>query len=162
MRMITVMCCLGSTAALACGGGMSNSDNPGAQSKTFTVTLSPANETPPCAGAGAGATGTATVTIPGDDSSVSVSLTYSGLSGAATAAHIHSGTAAAPGPVVLPFSGSLASPIATTLTASSYVAANGAPPDFPTFVAALRAGGAGYVNVHTAACPAGEIRAEIQ
>jgi hypothetical protein len=102
------------------------------------------------------------VTIPDDNSSVSVSVTYSGLSGAATAAHIHSGTAAAPGPVVLPFSGSLASPINTTLTAANYVAAQGAPADFPTFVAALKGGGAGYVNVHTAACPLGEIRGEVQ
>ncbi len=138
-----------------------NSNSVG-QSKTFAVTLSPANETPPCASAGAGATGAAMITISSDDSSVSVSLTYSGLSGAATAAHIHSGTAAAAGPVVLPFSGSLASPISTTLTAANYVAASGAPADFPTFVTALKAGGAGYVNVHTAACPAGEIRAEIQ
>jgi hypothetical protein len=155
-------------AAMGCGGSSSNSGNPSnpvnpvAQSKTFTVTLSPANETPPCAKAGADATGTATITIPSDDSSVSVDVTYSGLSGPATAAHIHSGTAAAAGPIVLPFSGSLASPINVTLTAANYVAAAGAPPDFPTFVAALKTGGAGYVNVHTAACPAGEIRAEIE
>ena len=162
MRMITVISCLGLTAVMGCGGSSSNSGSSVAQSKMFTVTLSAANETPPCAKAGAGATGTATVTIPGDDSSVSVSLTYSGLSGPAVAAHIHFGTAAAAGPIVLPFSGSLASPINVTLTAANSVAASGAPPDFPTFVAALKAGGAGYVNVHTAACPAGEIRAEIE
>ncbi len=160
--MITVVLCLGLTAMAACGGSSSSSATSVGQPKTFAVTLSPANETPPCANAGAGATGTAMITIPGDDSSVSVSLTYSGLSGPATAAHIHSGTAAAADPVVLPFSGSLASPITTTLTAANYVAASGAPADFPTFVAALKAGGAGYVNVHTGACPAGEIRAEIE
>jgi hypothetical protein len=153
------------TAVMGCGGSssnMSNPVNPVAQSKTFTVTLSPANETPPCAKAGAGATGVATITIPSDDSSVSVSVTYSGLSGPAVAGHIHSGTAAAAGPIVLPFSGSLTSPINVTLTSANYVAAAGAPADFATFVAALKAGGAGYVNVHTAACPAGEIRAEIE
>ena len=162
---MTVISLLGLTAVVGCGSSSndsSNSGNPGTQSKTFTVTLSPAAETPPCANAAAGATGTAMVTIPGDNSSVSVSLTYSGLSGPATAAHIHSGTAAAAGPVVLPFTGSLTSPFSSTLTAANYVAASGAPADFPTFVAALKAGGAGYVNVHTARCPAGEIRAEIE
>jgi hypothetical protein len=143
------------------GCGSSNNSS-SAQSKTFTVPLSAANETPPCAAAGAGATGTATVTIAADDSSITVDATYSGLSGPATVAHIHSGTPAASGPVVLPFSGSLASPFTTTLTSANYVAASGAPPDFATFVTALRAGGAGYVNFHTAACPGGEIRGEIQ
>ena len=38
----------------------------------------------------------------------------------------------------------------------------GAPPDFPTFVTALKDGGAGYVNLHTNACKGGEIRAEVQ
>ena len=142
---------------MACG-----SDNSGNQSTTFTVPLSPTNETPPCANAAPGGSGTATVTIPADNSSVSVTATYSGLSGPATLGHIHSGTSAAAGPVVLPFSGSLASPFSTTLTAANYVAASGAPPDFATFVTALKAGGAGYVNFHTAACPGGEIRGEIQ
>jgi len=162
VRTITVISCLGLTAVMGCGGSSSNSSNPVAQSKTFTVTLSPANETPPCTKAGAAATGVATITIPADDSSVAVSVTYTGLSGPAVAAHIHSGTAAAAGPIVLPFSGSLTSPINISLTSANYVAAAGAPADFATFVAALKAGGAGYVNVHTAACPAGEIRAEIE
>ncbi len=154
MRTIAVMSCVGLITVMGCG----SSDT----SKTFTVPLSPANETPPCANAGAGATGTATVTIPSDNSSVSVSLTYSGLSGAPVAAHIHSGTATAAGPIVLPFTGPFPSPYSTTLTAANYVAASGAPPDFATFVTALKAGGAGYVNMHTSACPAGEIRGEIQ
>ncbi len=165
MRTMTVVCCLGLAAVFGCGSSSNDSGSSGssgAQSKTFTVTLAPAGETPPCAKAAAGATGTAAIAIPADNSSVSVVLTYSGLSGPATAAHIHSGTAAAAGPIVLPFSGSLSSPFSTTLTAANYVAAAGAPPDFPTFVAALKAGGGGYVNVHTAACPGGEIRAEIE
>ena len=35
-------------------------------------------------------------------------------------------------------------------------------PDFATFVTALKAGGAAYLNVHTDACKPGEIRGEIQ
>src|SRR5262249_9932777 len=112
--------------------------------------------------AGTSATGTAKVTIPVDNQSVVVEVTYSGLSGPATAGHIHSGTPAAAGPVVLPFSAPLDSPISKTLTAADYVPGTGTPPDFASFVTALKGGGAGYVNVHTNACKAGEIRAEVQ
>lgn len=134
----------------------------GGQPTVFHLSLSPANETPPCADAGVGATGTATVTIPANNASVVVDVTYSGLSGPVTMSHIHSGTSAAPGPVVLPFSQPLVSPFSKTVTAADYVAATGAPSDFATFVTALKAGGAGYVNLHTDQCRPGEIRAEIQ
>ena len=78
------------------------------QPKVFNFALTTANETPPCTDAGVNATGNATVTIPVDNSSVMVNVTYSGLSGPVTAGHIHSGGAAAPGPVVLPFGPPLA------------------------------------------------------
>ncbi|HET9596595.1 MAG TPA: CHRD domain-containing protein [Anaeromyxobacteraceae bacterium] len=145
----------------ACGPGEIRGEI-NSQPKTFTVALSPANETPPCTSAGASATGTATVTIAADNSSVKVDATYSGLSGPATLGHIHSGDSTKAGPVVLPFKAPLTSPFSQTLTAADYVAATGAPPDFAAFVTALKAGGAGYVNFHTAACGPGEIRGEIQ
>jgi len=129
---------------------------------TFTVSLTPGAEIPPCASAGGNASGTATITVAPDDSSINATVSYSGLSGEPTAAHLHAGPASALGPVVLPFSGSLASPFSKTFTAADYVAAVGAPLDFPSFVTALKAGGAAYVNVHTAACKPGEIRGEIQ
>jgi hypothetical protein len=138
------------------------SDDETQQPKVFNLALSPANETPPCSDAGVNATGTAKVTVPVDNASVVVDVTHSGLSGPVTAGHIHSGTSAAAGPVVLPFSAPLDSPFSRTLTASDYVAAQGAPPDFGTFVTALKSGGGGYVNLHTNACKAGEIRAEVQ
>jgi hypothetical protein len=150
-----------SVLALAAAIGCGSSTTTG-QAKTFNVTLAVANETPPCTQAGANATGTATVTVSADNTTVTVNATYSGLSGPATAAHIHYGTPAASGPVVLPFAQPLTSPVSETLTAANYVAASGAPADFPTFVTALRAGGAAYINFHTAACPPGEIRAELQ
>ena len=155
--LISVLLPLVVLVAVACG-----SDNSSPQSKVFNINLLSSGETPPCALAGANATGTAKVTIAADNSTVTVDVTYSGLSGPATASHIHSGTAAAPGPVVLPFSPPLDSPFSKTLTSTNYVAATGAPPDFATFVTALKAGGAGYVNVHTDACKPGEIRGEVQ
>jgi hypothetical protein len=130
--------------------------------KGFDVPLTPTAEVPVCPSAGPGASGTATIKVAGDDSSISATVTYSGLSGPPTASHIHYGRAGASGPVVLPFSGSLASPFSRTLSATDYVAAPGAPADFTSFVAALKGGGAAYVNVHTADCKPGEIRGQIQ
>jgi hypothetical protein len=136
------------------------------QPVAFRVQLSPGAETPPCPSAGASTVGAAQINVPQDRLSIMASVTYEGLSGPPTAAHIHFGTAAAPGPVVLPFGDSLGSPgshyFAKTFVAADYVAAPGAPPDVAAFFVALTAGGAAYLNVHTAACKAGEIRGEIQ
>jgi len=154
-RALIPLLLLSASTTVGCG-----KDEP--QPTVFNLTLSPANETPPCPTAGTSATGTATVTVPPDNASVIVTVSYTGLSGPVTGGHIHSGTSAAPGPVVLPFSTPLDSPFTRTLGATDYLAATGAPADFATFVTALKAGGAGYVNLHTGACKPGEIRAEIQ
>ena len=126
--------------------------------KNFALTAG--EEVPPCPGGGPGAQGTANVALSPDESSLTATVNYSGLSGPATAGHIHAGKAGVAGPVVLPFSGDLGSPINRTFTAADYVAAPNAPPDFPSFVQSLKSGGA-YVNVHTAACKPGEIRGQI-
>jgi CHRD domain len=140
-----------------------SNDESTAQPKVFTnLPMSAMNETPPCTDAGVAATGTATVTIPADNASVVVDVSYAGLSSAVFMAHIHSGTGAAAGPIVLPFSAPFDSPFTKTLTAADYTPGAGTPPDFASFVTALKAGGAGYVNLHTEACRPGEIRAEIQ
>lgn len=159
MKRVLVSVCLVSVAVVvAC-----SSDESTPQPKVFSnLAMSPANETPPCTDAGVSAVGTATVTIPPDNASVVVEVTYSGLSTPVFMAHIHSGTPAAAGPVVLPFSAPFDSPFSKTLTATDYTPAAGTPPDFASFVTALKAGGAGYVNLHTNACRPGEIRAEIQ
>lgn len=126
--------------------------------KSFALT--PGDEVPPCPAAAPGAQGTANVTLSPDESSLTATVNHSGLSGPATAAHIHAGKAGVAGPVVLPFSGDLSSPMNKTFTAADYVAAPTAPPDFPSFIQSLKSGGA-YINVHTAACKPGEIRGQI-
>jgi hypothetical protein len=156
-RMLAVV---GLAAVMGCATEKTATAPPAAN--TFTVSLTPGAETPPCDSAGASASGTTTITVAPDGTSINATVSYSGLSGEPTAAHIHSGSASAPGPVVLPFSGSLASPFSKTFTTADYVAAPGAPPDFRSFVTALKGGGMAYVNVHTAACKPGEIRGEIQ
>ena len=129
--------------------------------KTYEVALSPGAEPSPCQGAGAGAAGTAKIVVAPDRSSIAATVSYSGLSGDATGAHIHFGPAGVAGPVVLPFAAPLSSPFSKTFTSADYVPAAGSPPDWAAFVIALEAGST-YVNVHTAACKPGEIRGQIK
>ncbi len=117
-----------------------------AATRTFKATLNGASEVPPTTSAG---TGTAMATLNTATRRLSWDVTYSGLSGPAKAAHIHG--PAAPGknaPVVVPFTGTLASPIkgSKVLTAAQ--------------VSSLEAGD-DYVNIHTAQHPAGEIRGQL-
>jgi hypothetical protein len=108
-------------------------------------TLSGAQEVPPVASEG---TGTLDATFDKDTRRLSYTVTYSGLSGPATAAHFHG--PAGPGQnagVIVPFANP-ASPISgeTTLTEAQ---------------ASDLLAGRWYVNVHTRAHPAGEIRAQV-
>jgi hypothetical protein len=93
--------------------------------------------------------GTATVSLDTATKTLTWTVDYSALSGPVTAAHIHG--PAAPGAnagVVVPFTGNLASPIkgSATLTDAQ--------------IADLEAG-KWYVNLHTEANKAGEIRGQL-
>lgn len=108
-------------------------------------TLSGSQEVPPVASEG---TGTLDATFDRDTRRLTYTVTHSGLSGPATAAHFHG--PAAPGQnagVVIPFANP-ASPIKGEATLTEAQAAD------------LLAG-RWYVNVHTAAHPGGEIRAQV-
>ena len=75
-------------------------------------------------------------------------LRFSGLTGAASAAHIHMGAKGVSGPVVVPLCGPCKSPLSKTVSLSASV------------ISAIKKGKA-YVNVHTAKYPAGEIRGQL-
>jgi hypothetical protein len=117
-----------------------------AATKVFKATLNGASEVPPTTSTG---TGTATTTLDTATRKLTWDVTYSGLSGPAMAAHIHG--PAAPGenaPVVVPLTGKLTSPIKGSKILS------------PAQVTDLEAGKY-YVNIHTAANKAGEIRGQL-
>ena len=129
-------------AVAGCGSMMATSS----RTTSLTARLSGASEVPPAATPGAG---TLTSSFNKDTNTLAWTLTYSGLTGPATAAHFHG--PAMPGQnagVVVPFQGSLASPIQGSAKLSD------------AQVADLMAG-KWYVNVHTAANPGGEIRGQV-
>lgn len=114
-----------------------------AQSVTFTASLRGGNEVPPNAST---AVGSAVTVLDSATNQVSVTVVTSGLSGG-VAAHLHQALPGANGPVILPLAGG---PVQWT-GAGMLTAAQ---------AAALQAGGV-YVNVHTSAFPAGEIRGQL-
>jgi hypothetical protein len=112
----------------------------------FKADLSSASEVPPVTGAGKG---TATASLDTAAKTLTWTVTYSGLSGPATAGHIHGpAVAGANAGVLVPFTGDLASPIkgSATLTDAQ--------------ISDLEAGKL-YVNLHTADNKPGEIRGQL-
>ena len=109
------------------------------------ITLDGASEVPAVA---TSATGTATVDIK-SDRSVTALVIVTGMT--ATASHIHEGAAGANGPVIVPF---------VKTGDNTFAAAEGAKlteAQYESYKA-----GKLYVNVHSAAYPAGEIRAQLE
>ena len=94
-------------------------------------------------------TGTLEATYDSDSNVLNYTVTYSGLTGDATAAHFHG--PAAPGEnasPILPIEGSLASPFSGTATLTDAQEAD-------------LLSGAWYFNIHTAQYPGGEIRGQV-
>jgi hypothetical protein len=108
------------------------------------ITLSGANEVPPVSST---ATGSGMVTINADHT-VSAKIMAKGMT--ATASHIHEGAMGANGPVIVPFvktgDNTFEAPPGAKLTDAQYES--------------YKAGKL-YVNVHSAAHPGGEIRAQL-
>ena len=154
-RLITLL----ATLALALSFvGCSDSDD-----EIFVATLSPGNEVLPVS---SGASGSAGFTVQGDTIHYSVST---GDIDAVTGAHIHTGPAGSnggilvvlfPGPGQPPFTDPTGQ-LEGFLTRGSFAASAVDGVSFEELLAQMRAGTA-YVNVHTTAYGAGEIRGQIQ
>ena len=117
---------------------------------TVAANLNAAQEVPAPTGDVAGARGsfTASVNASATGASVDWQLTFTGLTGAAGAAHIHIAPRGTAGPVAVPLCGPCQSPASGTASVAAAV------------LEALQTGGA-YVNVHTAANGAGEVRGQL-
>jgi len=127
-------------AGLAACGAMKPSNT-----VSLSAQLSAANEVPPTVSNG---TGMAEATLNKDSNVLTWKLSYSGLTGPATAGHFHGPAAVGSNAgVVLPFSGT-ASPITGQATLT------------PAQAADLLAG-KWYANIHTAANKGGEIRGQM-
>ena len=112
----------------------------------MSARLSGASEVPPTA---TSASGSVAASLDKKSSELSWTVTYSGLSGPATAAHFHGpAMAGANAGVVVPLTGDMASPMKgkSILTAAQ---------------AADLLAGKWYMNVHTTANPGGEIRGQV-
>ena len=112
----------------------------------FTTQLRGANEVPPVA---SNASGQVDAVLNKDTNLLRWQLSYTGLSGPATAGHFHGpAPVGANAGVALPFSGPITSPMSGQATLT------------PAQVADLMAG-KWYANIHTAKFPGGEIRGQM-
>jgi hypothetical protein len=129
---------------------VSASARPQATAIQVRTVMNAAQEVPAPSGDVSNARGTFAASITKSDSGASISwqLAFSGLTGNAGAAHIHSGASGSPGPVVLALCGPCQSPLTGTGNLTEAV------------LDAIEAGNA-YVNVHTAQNGPGEIRGQI-
>lgn len=155
---------IGLTALFVCVGAFSAS----ARDRHFRANLTGFEETPAII-----ANGTAHLRLTlHDDGTMDFVLTYSGLTGDASASHIHIGQRAQAGGVTIFFCGGGGRPacpgaagmVTGTITAADVLAlpAQGlAAGDFAAVLRAMRAG-VTYANIHTALHGGGEIRGQIQ
>lgn len=133
------------TAAIAAAAMFAIAVPAKAEMVNFKASLSANNEVPPNDSKGSGS-----VAVTYDSSSKKLSWkgSYTGLSGPATAAHFHAGDKGKNGGVVIPMAPA-SSPLEGSATLTDAQAAD------------LMAGKL-YVNVHTAAHKAGEIRGQVE
>ena len=132
------------TLALAGCGQM----RPSQKIQIFEASLSGSQEVPP---ADTTATGAAEIQFNENTNKLTWKVTYNGLTGPATAGHIHGpAPVGANAGVVIPFAGNLnAQPVMGEMTVT--------PAQYADMAAGLY-----YVNIHTARFPGGEIRGQLR
>jgi CHRD domain len=144
-RVLFLAAALGMVALLALGAPALGEGRP------FATTLTGAAEVP-----GPGdpdASGTAFITLNQGQGEVCFDLSWAGIDGTVTAAHIHVGAATVAGPVVVPL---FAGAFAGTDSASGCVSAS------EELIKAIRQDPASYyVNIHSTVFPAGAVRGQL-
>ena len=154
LRHVRGLALAAAAAALALGLALAAAAAADARGQATAIgliaTMNAPSEVPAPAGDVSGARGafTATATQSGTGATLQWQMTFTGLTGPGTAAHIHVATRGQAGPVAVPLCGPCTSPASGTATVDA------------TVLAALQSGGA-YVNVHTDTNKAGEIRGQV-
>jgi CHRD domain len=143
-KAVAILAAVALAAALA-AGGLAAVEKGGA--KKLSARLTAGREVPKPKGVPVRAAGTFTGTLRGKK--LTFRLTFSHLSGKATAAHIHKGKAGVSGPVLVTLCGPCKSPIVKTVTVTS------TQRDVIEHKAT-------YVNVHTLKNLGGEIRGQVK
>ena len=115
----------------------------------FQANLTGSQEVPANASPGIGL---GTLVLDDVADTITVNESWSGLTGNASASHIHTGAVGVAGPVTFPFSGV---PAATSGAITQQVFSI-----TPAQITALEAGGM-YFNIHSGSFPGGEIRGQI-
>ncbi|MCK9913023.1 CHRD domain-containing protein [Microbacteriaceae bacterium K1510] len=133
-------------AALACLTVLSGAATATAETVNLKADLKAANEVPPNDSQG---TGTLTAAYDTATKKLTWKGSYSNLTGPAVAAHFHAGEAGKNGGIQVPITGAGSSPFEGSATLTDAQASD------------LMAGRL-YVNIHTAAHTAGEIRGQVQ
>jgi len=141
-RMLAVL----AAVLVAVGFGTTIAMGKSSATKTFGATLNTAQEVPKETGAPASAGGKFSATLSG--TTLKWTLTFSHLTGKASAAHIHLGAKGKAGNVIVALCGPCKSPISGSAKITSAV------------IKEMNAGKT-YVNVHTAKNPNGEIRGQV-
>lgn len=146
---------LATAGAVAVAVALMSADTAGARSQAAAITLTApmdaAQEVPAPTGDVSAARGLFSATLTradGGGGTLAWQLTFSGLTGAAASAHIHTGARGVAGPVAIPLCGPCESGVGGTTAVDAAV------------LQALQSGGA-YANLHTAANKAGEVRGQI-
>ena len=137
----------------ACGG------QSGGLEDSFTATLTTGAEIPAPEVGTATPTGAVSATLSADSDTLSVSGTFSGLTGPAQAAHVHVGDTGATGGVVCTLT--IDNDTSGNISGDCDVREDGKIEDGFINLQGLRDGDY-YVNVHTEANTAGEIRGQIE
>lgn len=146
MKKLLIGLTVGLTALLAAASMATAGHSTQAKTVKFSAALNKGQEVPSPKGTKMGASGRFTATLTG--TSLKWKLTFTHLTGAATAAHIHDGVKGKAGPVLSPLCGPCTSGVTGTITLTS------------AQVTAIM-NRKYYVNVHTAKNPGGEIRGQI-